>query len=117
MWTDRGYELCEPSVDMDSGYEPTRKLQLAPPEDAASSRRELEERVSELKAGESADSTVLLLSEQPEDQRTLEKVLEGWKLRIIRCASFREALQVLSLSPVLLAFSVLRCAQREFDIR
>lgn len=102
---------------MDSGYEPTRKLQLAPPEDAASSRRELEERVSELKAGESADSTVLLLSEQPEDQRTLEKVLEDWKLRIIRCASFREALQVLSLSPVLLAFSVLRCAQREFDIR
>jgi CheY-like chemotaxis protein len=68
-----------------------------------------------LKAGESADSTVLLLSEQPEDQRTLEKVLEDWKLRIIRCASFREALQVLSLSPVLLAFCDVRNANSTFD--
>ena len=100
---------------MDSGSEPTRKLQLAPPEDAASSRRELEERVSKLKAGESADSTVLLLSEQPEDQRTLEKVLEDWRLRIVRCSSFREALQVLSLCPVLLAFCDVRNANSTFD--
>jgi DNA-binding NtrC family response regulator len=62
-----------------------------------------------------ARTTVLIVGGDLHDRKVLEQVLQDWNLSVLHCSTFHEALELLSMCPILLAFCDLRGTDAGFD--